>query len=278
MHSLAGYKILQEMNSLKDSIYVLNSNFTELDNHIVNLKEFSENTLKSNHNLETKRLIHNYLCSAVTLIDHNRIYINNTHKEKEFIDYQSKIDEIFIQNPLCHFIKEFRQYLQHFKLPDISFQSNALSIKRYWSIKINKEEILKFSGWKSGAKKFIKSQITDIDLHKVLTEYQNIVNKFYNWVLERQEEIFASEFEEVKKIRAKIKNTKREQIIENVIIQKYRNFESFEKEFYSIFEQNEMKYLKGLHLPHRIVKIIGILKVEKKMKEVFQGNLESLII
>ena len=54
IYSLSGFKILQEMNSIKDSIYVLNSNFDELDNHIKKLKDFSSKTFPSNPNLETK--------------------------------------------------------------------------------------------------------------------------------------------------------------------------------------------------------------------------------
>ena len=87
LHLLPGYIFSQELKSLKSSIYVLDSNFSELERHIENLKQFKYIGYSKNPNLETKRLAHNYLCSAITLIDHTRIYISNIHKENKSLPH-----------------------------------------------------------------------------------------------------------------------------------------------------------------------------------------------
>lgn len=275
---LPGHNFFQEMNSLNDSIYVLDSNFSELESHIEKLKQYKIKGFTKNPNLETKRLVHNYLCAAITLIDHTRIYVTNIHREKDFIDYQPKIDETFIKNPLCTFIKDFRQYLQHYKLPEITFQTNALSIKPNWSIKIKTEELMKFSGWKSNSKIFIKSQIKSVDLHKAIKEYHKIVNAFYKWLIGRQKEIFETEITEFNEKLNQIKIVKIEHIISNVLSSKYSNFKVFENDFHQVWNKKEIENLNSENPLKKIKRMIEMLEVEHKLKVEFENKLESLLI
>lgn len=273
---LQGFKIQQEIGSFKDSIEILNLNFRDLDAHILNLKNFAPNTFNNNPNLQTKRLVHNYLCSAVTLIDHTRVYLANIHKEKEFSDHKSKIEATFAQSPLCCFVKEFRQYLQHFRLPEISFQSNALSLKRYWSIKIRIDELQKFSGWKSNASKFIKQHISDIDLHKVLREYQTTVTEFYDWLLYRQSEIFSDEFNEVENIKIEIRNLKKKILVTDIILQKFKKREEFEKCFFKIFDLEDFENFAEQNTDDQINMFSDLLQVDLALKPAIYAELKKL--
>lgn len=275
LESSNGLYILNEMKSLKSSIYVFNTNYNELNLRLTDLKQFNDK--KNNINLENKRLIHNFLCSAITLIDHTRIYISNLHKEIIFNEYQLEVEKIFIQNSLCCFVKDFRQYLQHYKLPEISFQSNdILSIKKYWSIIIKKEELLKFSGWKKNSVIFIENSFHSIDLHKVFNEYNNIVIAFYEWIFKNQNEIFKNQISEVQFLENQIKEIKMNNLVNYVLLDKFKNFKSFENEFYSIFG-NSINNESKINDLIKIEKMINMFNLRNTTKLNLKNRLENLL-
>lgn len=279
MLSSSGYEILQEMNTLNDSVRVLNTNHEEIQKHLQNFKNFSITiTLNSLHpNLETKRLMHNYLASAISLIDHTRIHITNIHKEKKFLDYQPMVKKTFIENPHCVFIKDFRQYLQHYKLPDISFQANALSLKPKWSIKISTSELEKFSGWKKDSKIFIKSKYPRLDLLEVTDNYQKIVNDFYKWLIKNQKEIFSDELNQLEELKIEIKKAKISNTISSIILKNFKSFETFEREFNLILSKEEKENIEHLNQLDKIDEILLILNPNEVIKNVIREKLNTLL-
>lgn len=276
--SSSGYQITQEMNSLNDSISVLNANYEEIKNHLQNFqknyKKINENSLHPN--LETKRLIHNYLASSISLVDHTRIHIKLIHKEKEFLDYQPMIEKTFIKNPLCVFIKDFRQYLQHYRLPDISFQAYAFNIKLKWSIIISTSELEKFSGWKKESKVFIENKNPRLDLLEVAENYQNVVNDFYNWLTKNQKEIFSEEIKQFEKFKIEMKNLKISYLTSNLILNIFKSFNAFETELNLILSKEEKENIKNLIQVDKINKIIEVLNLDNVIKNVIRDKLEKL--
>lgn len=110
MNSMEEYRIVSEMNNFEESVILLNSNYNELNSHFLNFKKtiFKINSKDEEFrdvNIETKRLIHNYLSSVITLIDHTRIHMKILHKTKDIEEYKIKIERTFIGNPLCSFVK-----------------------------------------------------------------------------------------------------------------------------------------------------------------------------
>lgn len=266
------------MNSLNDSVRVLNANYVEIKNHLQNFqKDYKKINGNSLHpNLETKRLIHNYLASSISLVDHTRIHIKLIHKEKEFSDYQPMIEKTFIKNPLCVFIKDFRQYLQHYRLPEISFQAYAFNIKLKWSIIISTSELEKFSGWKKESKVFIKNKNPRLDLLDVAENYQNVVNDFYNWLTKTQKEIFSEEIKKFEQLKIEMKNLKISYLTSNLILNIYKSFYAFEKELYLILSKEEKANIKNLIQVDKINKIIEILNLDNVIKNVVRHKLEQL--
>ena len=278
INSSSGYQITQEMNSLNDSVRVLNANYVEIKNHLQNFqKDYKKINGNSLHpNLKTKRLIHNYLASSISLVDHTRIHIKLIHKEKEFSDYQPMIEKTFIKNPLCVFIKDFRQYLQHYRLPEISFQAYAFNIKLKWSIIISTSELEKFSGWKKESKVFIKNKNPRLDLLDVAENYQNVVNDFYNWFTKTQKEIFSEEIKKFEQLKIEMKNLKISYLTSNLILNIYKSFYAFEKELYLILSKEEKANIKNLIQVDKINKIIEILNLDNVIKNVVRHKLEQL--
>lgn len=276
--SSLGYEISQEMNNLDDSVRVLNKNHEEIHKHFKNFKKFSVETSENSlhPNLESKRLMHNYLASAMSLVDHTRIHIATIHKEKEFLDYQPKIKKTFVENPQCVFIKDFRQYMQHFRLPDISFQTNALSLRRNWSIRISTSELEEFSGWKKESKIFIKSKYPRLDLLEVVDNYQNIVNVFYEWLVINQKQIFFDELKHLEEKKNELKNAKLSNTTTSLILKKYKSFDSFEREFNLILSKKEKENIKNLQQSEKHTKIIEILNPNVAIRNVIRDILNEL--
>jgi hypothetical protein len=208
-----GYLLKQRINQFYLTTYIFDKNFTELTTHIEKQVE-PVNALRLNHyeqrkeleilQLETLRFLHNYITSAISLIDHTRIYINELYSDnKPFLaEYQNKIDSAFTNNPLAVFIKSFRQYIQHYQTPLISTVSNLTDNLEELNtqIVISKEDLLLFSGWKYLAKSFIIQLEKNLDINLTIQQYHNLVKEFYKWFQTRQTELHRADFEEMKEI------------------------------------------------------------------------------
>lgn len=283
LHSSKEYEIVNEMKSFEESLFILHTNYYELNYYFEDfkrtaLKVFPKEHPTKNVNIETKRLIHNYLSSVITIIDHSRVYINKLHPENSFEEYQIKMKSTFVDVQMCSFVKELRQYMQHYKLPEISFQKNALSIKQYALININKEELLKFSGWKKESKKYINSSGNSVDLRKVLKDYQSIVYVFYDWLLKRQKEIFEKEILKVEELKNEINFLKLKNIQQNIFDSNYKTFKDCENDVYQLISTEYCKKILKLNEFERITEIVEIFKVDKITKYILKDRLESILI
>ncbi|WP_313090005.1 hypothetical protein [Chryseobacterium flavum] len=237
----SGYKITQKINSFSLSTYIFKQNYNQLINQI-NLQTKPENSkeIHSNENreklrkvqLETLRFLHNFLASAQSLIDHTRVFVNDLYNDDLLFkeEFSEKIQQTFTNDEVSVFIKDFRQFLQHFKMPNISTVTNLKikdeKIER--KVMISVQDLNQFSGWKALSKKFISKYKDKIDLSMVATEYFNIVNNFYNWFSERQELLHQDEFAEMENTRTEMINVGIEETIKRFIKNKNITKESFD--------------------------------------------------
>lgn len=271
------------MKSFEESLFILHTNYYELNYYFEDfkrtaLKVFPKEHPTKNVNIETKRLIHNYLSSVITVIDHSRVYINKLHPENGFEEYQIKMKSAFVDVPMCSFVKELRQYMQHYKLPEISFQKNAMSIRQYALMNINKEELLKFSGWKKESKKYINTFVNSVDLRRVLKEYQSIVYVFYDWLIKRQKEIFEKEILRVGELKNEIKILKLKRIEQNIFDSNYKTFKNCENDVYQLISTEHCEKILKLNEFDRITEIVEIFRVDKITKYILKERLESILI
>ena len=105
LRNCEGIKCINRMKYHNDCISILKGNYAELSKkllHFENLKNALE--LMDQENRETteeyqneiSRLLHNFLASAKTLIDHTRIFINKFYSgTRIFKIYSGKVKEEF---------------------------------------------------------------------------------------------------------------------------------------------------------------------------------------
>jgi hypothetical protein len=221
-----GYKITNKINQFYLTYYIFNKNFIDLTSLIekqiepknsIRLRESANRKELESLQFETIRLLHNYIAAALSLIDHTRIFVNELYDtDKNFLkEYQDKIHETFINDPLCVFVKSFRQYVQHFQTPLISTVTNLTDKPELLNtrITISKEMLLSFSGWKSLAKAYIDSLNKELDVYEMAINYNEVVKTFYNWFQKRQLEIHKSEFEEMHNIKERLFDAEIEELL-----------------------------------------------------------------
>lgn len=155
--------------------------------------------------LEITRNLVNFLNYASLLIDHTRILYRKYYK-KNFIlnEYQNEINKIFNNDPLSNFIKRFRNYCSHYKIPEI-----YLNFHIEWDKELNKDnskvifciksnELLLYDDWNQYALIYLKNFEENINLHELLKEYQSKVTNFYNWFFGKLQIIHKEDYDYVK--------------------------------------------------------------------------------
>jgi uncharacterized membrane-anchored protein YhcB (DUF1043 family) len=281
-------KTVQKIRHFSISLEIFVSNFNELKHHLeihnnpqVSLKLMSQDNRELLHQYqkESTRLLHNYIASTLSLIDHTRIHYRELYGQNDlFPDYQKKIDTHFKVHPLSNFIKDFRQYIQHFSMPSLSsrlhFQQGAPDFEI--SIRISVESLNKFSGWNSKSKEFIKSLGEDFDLLEVIIAHESHIKIFYEWFMNRQHIIHKSDYEKVNEIRNKIRNTEFGEFISQ-FIQKTKNIEEFESELFKFYRKDDLELLMSYkNKAERVQHILHLLKSEEIKNIEFENKIVEL--
>lgn len=281
-------KTVDKIRHFSISLEIFVSNFNELKLHLeihnnpqISLELMSQTNRELLHQYqkEITRLLHNYIASTLSLIDHTRKHHTELYGHNNlFPDYQEKIDTHFKFHPLSNFIKDFRQYIQHVSMPSLSsrlhWQRGAPDFEI--SIRISVESLKKFSNWSSKSKEFIKSLDEDFDLLEVIIEHESHVKEFYEWFINKQQIIHKSDYEKVNQIRNKIRNTELGEFISQVI-KKPKSIEDFESELFRFYRKDDLQlWIRTENKAERVQQILQMLKSEEIRNTDFENRIVKL--
>jgi len=201
------YALISRIKTFGLSLNIFQANYKELNNaallYCKNPKSLlllaPKNRFKlATYQKEIIRLLHNYIASAISLIDHARILYNELYKTNNlFPDYPIEIKKRFAENPLAIFVVSLRQYILHFKNPIIRTGMHLTPNSFSAPLTLSRRNLEEFSGWKPKAKEFLNTQGDSVDLLKLIDEYYNLVMDFYKWFFRRQQEIHSEQFKKV---------------------------------------------------------------------------------
>ncbi len=152
--------------------------------------------------LEVLRLVHNFLASAKTLVDHTRVLTTELYTHTPFKDeYQAKIKELFAEAPLPRFLLGLRNWMLHKGTVPLAVVSTFEGIDSSASRLVLKLADLKmWDGWDSFAKSFLLETSSDIELKVVVRSYGRLVEAFYDWLSGRMSELHADAFKELERL------------------------------------------------------------------------------
>ncbi len=208
------YKLMLELQGHEISLSIFDRNYQRL----IQVQRFlSENPdahqlmiLRNRDQLmillsDVIRLTHNFVASAMSLVDHTRRIYNSQYRDSNAIpEYDKTVEVLFATDPLSRFVQDLRRYCQHYKAPNIALETLIelpQSEPRY-TLYLQKADLLTFSDWSAPAKKFLEPIEEKIDLIQVATEYREKVLAFHQWFGLKRREIHA---EEIRRFRDKEK-------------------------------------------------------------------------
>jgi hypothetical protein len=201
--------------------------------------------------LDIIRRLHNFVQSAMALVDHSRNLYNKLYLDTgRFPDYQARVNQDFAKDPLSKFVQDLRRYCHHYKAPNLSIrvtvtQEDGKQIEKK-TVELLVEDLNTFPDWTSLAKKYLSSLDEAVNILEVATVYRNKVLRFYEWFQSRQTEIHAEEFERHREKQRQIfllmLERKIDGCLENKVNMPFRKEEIFQE----IFTANEFEKLEKI--------------------------------
>lgn len=194
-----GMQYINRMHSRSFSINIFNINTIELLELISHINDPNEgvNILMQNNrqgsdqlHREINRKIHNFVASAMTLVEHTRNFMREYYSETEiFKDYENKIKDELSQDTLIKFIQDLRNYMVHNGLPPTQMFMEFKSLMdgsgtgiTTTGIRIKTDKLLEWSRWTNLAKEYLQSLGEFINIYTMITEYQSKILEFHNWL------------------------------------------------------------------------------------------------
>ena len=146
---------------------------------------------------EIIRLLHNYVASTKSLVDHTRRIARKLLIGKHLDEYQKRVDSNFKEDSLTTFLQDLRNYLLHVSYPPVNrtIRFEPTHIKSV-GIELAVKQLLKWDGWNSRSLDFIKSHDDGIALAGLVSEYSTKVLAFYDWLQKHIEVACKSELDE----------------------------------------------------------------------------------
>ena len=210
------------LGQLQTSYEIYYENFKDLHNLLedyhktefnIKLWEWKKDEQVRAYLRKVLRSLHNYIASASTLTDHARATTRKVCKLFNAVEfkscYDSKIKELFAEDPRSDFMRRFRNYCLHARLAPIRASIEMKSSERNVNLFLRKERLEDREEWTPLSKKYITSMKDEEPLFPIVYEYSKVLHGFYGWYEKEYAKAFSIQFEETNKLRlemnAKIK-------------------------------------------------------------------------
>jgi hypothetical protein len=206
--TLYGTNVSQMLNSFRTTHYTVNKNYQELSSAI---NSYEANTkLWDNEKreerilffMELSRLLHNYLASTYTLISQGEKISEKYEKIRFF--YNNKIDSLRSDDSY-NFSRCLRHITQHHELLALVARFSRIGIEIGKPAKqsiilekkslLDKKDELYHTPEREGFIRYINNH-DEIDLKFVLTQYQLLLDNFFEQIHLKTRELYAKELEE----------------------------------------------------------------------------------
>jgi hypothetical protein len=183
-----GGRLWRSIRELEESVYVLDTNISDLLDEISLFADRSKNPgfwrrgdgcEAERHTLEVKRKLSNCTSALMALVDHAR----NFTRVSPVPGYKDELTKHFSVLGLHDFLQCLRNYNTHWRIAQtnwsISYGQNQRS--RTTQFLVTKSELLAWNGWTAKAKSYIELVDESVDVYEVFSIYRSHVQKFYAW-------------------------------------------------------------------------------------------------
>ena len=183
-----GVKIVNNLLPIKTYHFIMARNFHELiknlDYHnsiegMMHLWEWKNRPILKEFMNEIIRLLHNYLSSAVGMIDITRNVLKKHYSKTPLLqEISSYIKSNIANDELLNFVKDLRHYIVHYKIPS---PTASLSMEDISSndVYFEKSTLLKWNGWSASGKAYLRKAPDEISIHSLITDYHKSISTFH---------------------------------------------------------------------------------------------------
>ncbi len=140
---------------------------------------------------ELNRHVHNFASSALTLVEHTRVFMRRHYADTNLLAiYEKQVTATFAQSPVAQFVQGLRNYMLHRGLPNSSmfmkFETNPSATDGSGTaetgVHYDTVSLLDWDGWKPVARTYLEQAGEHLDLHEFAQEYLTLVNQFQGWL------------------------------------------------------------------------------------------------
>ncbi|TXT29376.1 MAG: hypothetical protein FD131_2537 [Rhodocyclaceae bacterium] len=140
---------------------------------------------------ELNRHVHNFVSSALTLVEHTRVFMRKHYVGTDLMEaYEKQVAATFAQSSVAQFVQGLRNYMLHKGLPKSSmfmkFTSNPDATDGSGTaetgVHYDTASLLDWDGWKPVARTYLEQVGEHLDLHESAQEYLALVNQFHGWL------------------------------------------------------------------------------------------------
>jgi len=134
---------------------------------------------------EVNRFIHNFVASAMTLVDNTRSFMG-AHYKDTFVEckYKERINEISGANYVIKFVQDLRNYMLHYGLPpsqlivNFTRKDNTENNKFMFAeagLRYETATLKKWTGWKAQSRNYMDACGDYVDIRSFVDEYTSLV-------------------------------------------------------------------------------------------------------
>ncbi|WP_157656146.1 hypothetical protein [Burkholderia ubonensis] len=140
---------------------------------------------------ELNRHVHNFVSSALTLVEHTRVFMRKHYAGTELLaTYEKQVIATFAKSPVAQFVQGLRNYMLHRGLPNSSmFMKFATSLgatdgsgTMETGVQYDTASLLDWKDWKPVARTYLEEVGEHLDVHEFAQEYVTLVNQFHGWL------------------------------------------------------------------------------------------------
>ena len=140
-------------------------------------------------------LLHNYVASSLSLIDHSRRIYEETFERKDTLSKYEEMKTKFLKSPYLKFVQDLRRMMQHHSLVSIGFQYLGGSGEK--SFYLQKVDLLRFKDWTSKSKTLIENFGDKIKVKDIVENYHKVITNFHKEVNTQFKIIYSAELNEL---------------------------------------------------------------------------------
>lgn len=162
---------------------------------------------------ELNRHIHNFVSSALTLVEHTRVFMRKHYEGTELhATYEQKVSATFSKSPVSQFVQGLRNYMLHRGLPNSSMFLNFStdpgatdgSGMMETGVHYHTASLLDWKDWKPVARTYVEQAGEHLDVHEFAQEYLTLVNQFHEWLNTNLAKHHSSDMQELSQLQVQL--------------------------------------------------------------------------